>query len=185
MEASARATLETVERLAEPPSVARADRLPAYRLLAALGNLPDDRIQATALLEPLLEGRQAAARERLATLRAVLDHGAAGEAATVLGIHRNTLAYRIRGIETLTGWDESSAFGQQIDDVVHLFDATSRAPRNLAELEDCVTAPCSVCGACDYDVVKNRVYEAKDYVPEPPRPPRPPDPIQRTRVRVR
>ena len=39
---------------------------------------------------------------------------------------------------------------------------TVRDIRNQAELEDCVTAPCSVCGACDYDVVKNRVYEAKD-----------------------
>jgi radical SAM family uncharacterized protein/radical SAM-linked protein len=59
------------------------------------------------------------------------------------------------------------------------------AARNLAELEDCVTAPCSVCGACDYEVVKNRVYEAKDYVPEPPPPPRPAEPPERTRVRVR
>jgi radical SAM-linked protein len=33
--------------------------------------------------------------------------------------------------------------------------------------------------------VKNRVYEAKDYVPEPAPPPRPPDPLERTRVRVR
>ena len=59
------------------------------------------------------------------------------------------------------------------------------AARNQAELEDCVTAPCSVCGACDYEVVKNRVYEAKDYVPEPAPPPRPPVPTFRTRVRVR
>jgi DNA-binding PucR family transcriptional regulator len=79
--------------------------LPAYRLLAALGNLPDDRIQATALLEPLSAGRPSSVRERLATLRAVLDHGAAGEAAAALGIHRNTLAYRVRNLETLTGWD--------------------------------------------------------------------------------
>ena len=89
----------------EPPPVARADRLPAYRLLAALGNLPDDRIQAAALLEPLFAGRPASVRERLATLRAVLDHGAAGEAAAALGIHRNTLAYRVRNLEALTGWD--------------------------------------------------------------------------------
>jgi radical SAM family uncharacterized protein/radical SAM-linked protein len=40
------------------------------------------------------------------------------------------------------------------------------AARNLAEVVDCVLAPCSVCGACDYDVVKNRIYEAKDYRPE-------------------
>ena len=74
-EATARATLEAVERLAEPPQVARADRLPAYRLLGALGNLPDDRIQAATLLEPLAAGRPASVRERLSTLRAVLDHG--------------------------------------------------------------------------------------------------------------
>jgi DNA-binding PucR family transcriptional regulator len=104
-EAAARATLEAAERLSEPPQVVRADRLPAYRLLAALGNLPDDRIQATALLEPLLTGRAASVRERLATLRAVLDHGGAGEAASALGIHRNTLAYRVRNLETATGWD--------------------------------------------------------------------------------
>ena len=104
-EATARATLEAVERLAEPPRVARADRLPAYRLLAALGNLPDDRIQASALLEPLATGRPSSVRERLSTLRAVLDHGAAGEAAAALGIHRNTLAYRVRNLEALTGWD--------------------------------------------------------------------------------
>ncbi len=104
-EAAARATLEAVERLAEPPCVARADRTPVYRLLAALGNLPDDRVQATALLEPLLAGRPTSVRERLATLRAVLDHGAAGEAASALGIHRNTLAYRVRNLEALTGWD--------------------------------------------------------------------------------
>ena len=96
---TARATLEAAERLAEPPAVARADRLPAYRLLAALGNLPDDRMQAAALLEPLLGGRPASVRERLATLRAVLDHGRAGEAAVALGIHRNTLAYRVRNLE--------------------------------------------------------------------------------------
>ena len=104
-EATARATLEAVERLLEPPRVARADRLPAYRLLAALGNLPDDRIQASALLEPLSTGRPSSVRERLQTLRAVLDHVGAGEAAAALGIHRNTLAYRVRNLEALTGWD--------------------------------------------------------------------------------
>lgn len=104
-EAAARATLEAAERLAEPPAVAREDRQPAYRLLGSLGNLPEGRAQAAALLEPVLEGRPPTARERLATLRAVLDHGSAGEAAARLGIHRNTLAYRVRRIERLTGWN--------------------------------------------------------------------------------
>ena len=59
------------------------------------------------------------------------------------------------------------------------------AARDLAEVPDCVLAPCTACGACDYEVVKNRVYEAKDYVPAPPPPPRPPAPEVRTFVRVR
>jgi len=103
-EASARTALETAEHLAEPPSVARADRVPAYRILAALGNLPDTRVQALALLAPLLRGRPPVVRERLATLRAVLDHPGTGEAAAALGVHRNTLSYRIRNLEARTGW---------------------------------------------------------------------------------
>jgi hypothetical protein len=104
-EAAARGALEAAERLMSVPSVARADRLSAYRLLASLGSLPDGRAQALALLEPLLVGRPAAARERTATLRALLDHGGVGEAAAVLGVHRNTVAYRQRAIEAATGWD--------------------------------------------------------------------------------
>jgi DNA-binding PucR family transcriptional regulator len=52
-----------------------------------------------------MAGRPASVRERLATLRALLDHGGAGEASAALGIHRNTLAYRVRNLEGLTGWD--------------------------------------------------------------------------------
>jgi hypothetical protein len=103
-EADARATLEAVEALSSPPPVARADRLPAYRLLGGLYNLPDGRRQAEALLEPILRGRPDVRRERLATLRAVFDQPGLGEAAAALGIHRNTLAYRLRRIEALTGW---------------------------------------------------------------------------------
>ncbi len=43
-------------------------------------------------------------RERLATLRALLGHGSVGEAAAALGVHRNTIAYRVRAIEAATGW---------------------------------------------------------------------------------
>ena len=80
-EADARATMEAAERLAEPPPVARADRLPAYRLLGNLHNLPDGERQARALLEPLLRGRADVRRERLATLRAVLEQPGIAEAA--------------------------------------------------------------------------------------------------------
>jgi purine catabolism regulator len=103
-EAEARATFENAETLAEPPRVARAARLPIYRLLGGLHNLPDGERLSRALLEPLLAGRADVRREHLATLRALLDHGGVNEAAAALGVHRNTVAYRLRRIEELTGW---------------------------------------------------------------------------------
>jgi hypothetical protein len=103
-EAEARATLESARSLAEPPAVAQADRLAAYRLLGGLHNLPDGARQARLLLEPILGGRPDVRTERLATLRAVLDHPGPGEAAAALGVHRNTVAYRIRRMEATTGW---------------------------------------------------------------------------------
>jgi hypothetical protein len=103
-EAEARATLEAAEGLPSPPAVARADRLPAYRLLGNLHNVPDGQRQARALLAPLLRGRPDVRRERLTTLRAVLDQPGLAEAAVTLGVHRNTVAYRVRRIEEATGW---------------------------------------------------------------------------------
>ncbi len=106
-EQEARATLESVERLpsaAAPGLVARADRLAAYRLLGSLHNLPDGIHNARTLLAPIVVGRPSTVAERLATLRAVLEQPGLSEAARVLGIHRNTLAYRIGRIEALSGW---------------------------------------------------------------------------------
>ncbi|MGH3074308.1 MAG: PucR family transcriptional regulator, partial [Gaiellales bacterium] len=106
-EQEARSTLEAVEPDSEAGRsgrVLRADRLPAYRLLGSLHNVPDGLRQARLLLAPVLVGRAATQRERLATLRAVLERPGLAEAATALGIHRNTLAYRIGRIEASTGW---------------------------------------------------------------------------------
>jgi purine catabolism regulator len=103
-EAEARETFQSAERLSAPPPVARAARRPAYRLLGDLHNLPDGAIHARELLRPLLEGRPDVRREHLSTLRAVLDRGGVNEAAAALGVHRNTVAYRLRRIEALTGW---------------------------------------------------------------------------------
>ena len=103
-EAEARATLEAALALAEPPRVARASWLPAYRLLGVLHNVPEGARLARALLEPILAGRPDVRREHVATLRAVLDHGGVNEAAAALGVHRNTVAYRLHRIEGLTGW---------------------------------------------------------------------------------
>lgn len=103
-EAEARTTLEAAERLPDPPVLARADRLAAYRLLGSLHNLADGEEQAAALLAPLLVGAPRTRRERLETLRAVLEQPGLGEAAAALGVHRNTVAYRVRAIERRTGW---------------------------------------------------------------------------------
>ena len=106
-EASARATLEAVEALDDPPVVGRASRLPAYLLLANVRNLPDGLRQARELLAPVLVGREAVQQERLRTLQAVLEAGSLGEAASRLGVHRNTVAYRVGRLEALGGWDLS------------------------------------------------------------------------------
>ena len=104
-EAEARATLEAAERLAVPGSVVVAARLATYRILGALHQLGDGPRLAQAVLEPLLTGRADVRREHLATLAAYLGGGGIGEAATALGIHRNTVTYRLRRIEAVTGWD--------------------------------------------------------------------------------
>jgi PucR-like helix-turn-helix protein len=103
-EAEARATLEAALALDRPPSIARADRLAIYRMLGAVHKLPDGPRLALAVLGPLLDARPDVRRERLETLRALLAHGSVGEAAAALGVHRNTVAYRLRGIEAATGW---------------------------------------------------------------------------------
>jgi radical SAM-linked protein len=89
-------------------------------------------------------------------------------------------AHRRRALDEVLPWDRidvgvSKAYLQK----------QLAAARNLGELADCVDAPCSVCGACDYDVVKTRVYEPSTYVPAPPRPAPPPPTAVRSHVRVR
>jgi radical SAM family uncharacterized protein/radical SAM-linked protein len=96
------------------------------------------------------------------------------------GVGLDFFAYRRRRLDEVLPWDRidcgvTKAYLQK----------QLAAARNLTEVVDCVLAPCTVCGACDYEVVKNRVHEAKDYVPEPPRPARALDSPIRTRVRVR
>lgn len=106
-EQEARATLEAAEALpsaASPGLIARADRLAALRLLGSLHNLPDGVQNARVLLAPLLVGRPSVVAGRLATLRAVLEQPGLSEASRSLGIHRNTLAYRIGRIEAAGGW---------------------------------------------------------------------------------
>jgi DNA-binding PucR family transcriptional regulator len=68
-------------------------------------NLPDGQRQARDLLAPILVGRESVQDERLRTLRAVLESASLAEAAARLGIHRNTIAYRVGRLEAMGGWD--------------------------------------------------------------------------------
>jgi radical SAM family uncharacterized protein/radical SAM-linked protein len=89
-------------------------------------------------------------------------------------------AHRRRGADEVLPWDRIDAGVTR----KYLAKQLAEAHR-VAQVEDCVTAPCTACGACDFEVVKNRVYEPKDYVPASAPPPRPPDSPVRSRVRVR
>lgn len=106
-EAAARATLEAADLLPDRPRVVRASRLPAYLLLGNVRNLPDGVRQAKELLAPILVGREDAQRERLETLAAVLSSPSLSEAAARLGVHRNTIAYRVQRLESRGEWDLS------------------------------------------------------------------------------
>jgi radical SAM family uncharacterized protein/radical SAM-linked protein len=102
------------------------------------------------------------------------------ECERVHGVGIDWFAHRRRRLDEVLPWDRidcgvTKAYLQK----------QLAAARNLAEVEDCVPAPCTVCGACDYDVVKNRTYTAEEYQPAPAPPPRPPAPEVRTHVRVR
>jgi hypothetical protein len=108
-EAAARVTLEAADALAAPPQVARVSRLPAYLLLGNLHNLPDGLRQARDLLAPILVGRPALQQDRMATLEAVLASPSLGDAASRLGVHRNTVAYRVGRIEARSGWNLEDA----------------------------------------------------------------------------
>jgi hypothetical protein len=110
-EAEARDALESLERRlggrvgSGGEQVVRAELLGAHRLLGAVLSIPEARRHALTLLEPILVGTPGARRQRIATIRAVLDAPGSAEASSSLGVHRNTTAYRVRRIEELTGWD--------------------------------------------------------------------------------
>ncbi len=92
-------------------------------------------------------------------------------------------AYRRRRLDEVLPWDRIDCGVTKT-----YLQKQVAAARNLAEVADCVLSPCSVCGACDYDVMKNRVYRPEDYQAAGPavrRTERPLSASARTHVRVR
>ena len=96
------------------------------------------------------------------------------------GVGLEWFVYRRRRMDEVLPWDRIDCGVEKT-----YLQKQLAAARNLAEVPDCVLAPCSVCGACDYDAVKNRVYLPEDYQKSPPPPPRPPETPVRTHVRIR
>jgi radical SAM-linked protein len=96
------------------------------------------------------------------------------------GVGLEWFAHRRRAADEVLAWDRIDCGVGKAYLAKQLAEA-----RAGAQTEECVAGPCSACGACDFDEVKNRVYEPKDYVSPPPPPPRPPESPVRSRIRVR
>jgi hypothetical protein len=103
-----RLAIELGQRLGRPDRVVDCDQLGAYRLLLQLGEVDELRSFANEVLGPLLAHDRNHKAELLRTLAAFLDHhGRALPAARALYVHVNTVSYRLRRIEALSGLDLS------------------------------------------------------------------------------
>jgi hypothetical protein len=103
-----RLAFDLVERLGHSRRVIDCDELGAYRLLLQLGEVDELRAFAAEVLGPLIDHDRNHRAELLRTLAAFLDHhGRALPAARALYVHVNTVSYRLRRIESLSGLDLS------------------------------------------------------------------------------
>jgi radical SAM family uncharacterized protein/radical SAM-linked protein len=102
------------------------------------------------------------------------------ECERVHGVGIDFFAHRRRSYDEVLPWDRIDCGVTKAYLVEQM-----EAARRQAEVPDCVIAPCTACGACDFKVVKTRVYEPADYVKAPPPPPRPPPSPLRSHVRIR
>jgi radical SAM-linked protein len=137
-----------------------------------------DRRVGTAVLHAFRAG------QRLDSWTEWFDEGrwlaAFAECERVHGVGLEFFAYRRRRLDEVLPWDRidcgvTKAYLQK----------QLCAARNLAEVPDCVLAPCTNCGACDFEAVKNVVHLPQDYTKAPPPPPRPPESPLRSHLRVR
>lgn len=75
------------------------------------------------------------------------------------GVSLDFFAHREKGRDEILPWDA-------IDCEVgkpYLWKQRERS-REETTLVDCTIRPCSACGACDYEVVRNRVYDPTEYI---------------------
>jgi radical SAM family uncharacterized protein/radical SAM-linked protein len=102
------------------------------------------------------------------------------ECQRVHGVGLEFFAHRRRPLDEVLPWDRIDCGVTKAYLIEQL-----EAARSQEVVPDCVQADCTVCGACDHDLVKNRVHLPEDYPRAPPPPPRPaPSPV-RSHVRIR
>lgn len=106
----ARQALAMGRRLHGPGHVTRFDELGVYRLIFAAENLPEIRGFHEESLAALIEYDRANNAELIRTLDAFFAARCSPkEAAAVLGVHRNTVLYRLDRIREITGRDLDDA----------------------------------------------------------------------------
>lgn len=97
-------------RLGVAPSIARFSDLGVYRLLFAAESLPEFVEFHDQTLGGLIEHDDVHGSDLVPTLQAFFAaNGSPKEAAARLGVHRNTVLYRLGRIATLTGYDLDDA----------------------------------------------------------------------------
>ncbi|MQA10330.1 MAG: hypothetical protein GEU98_17600 [Pseudonocardiaceae bacterium] len=104
--ADARRTIETARRMGRLGRVVAFDDLGIHRLLLQTANLDDLRTFAREVLGPLGHGDKAGAAEYLSTLSAYFrENYSPQRASRELHVHPNTVTYRIKKVEEITGLD--------------------------------------------------------------------------------
>ena len=107
--AEARRAVDTLRMLAGVGDVAVFGDLGIHRLLVRVRDVSDLREFATDVLGPLLEYERANDTDYLTTLTAYFrENNSPQRTAKRLHMHANTVAYRIRRIEEITGMTLSS-----------------------------------------------------------------------------
>jgi purine catabolism regulator len=106
----AKQALTMGRKLYGPGHLTRFEDLGVYRLLFAAQNLPELQAFHDEVLGPLVEYDKIHGAELIKTLGAFFDARCGPkEAAAILGVHRNTVLYRLERVKELTGLDLDDA----------------------------------------------------------------------------